>query len=411
MANYILKDFPGKEELIMRFRQAAEPGPLQVNCHLHTPYSFSIFDNIESIFKQAASENLKVLGINDFFVADGFDEFYRCSLENRIFPMFNIEITGLLQDEQKKNIRVNDPSNPGRIYLSGKGLDYPFRLDPGMECMLQNIRYENQLHTKEIIEKAERILKELDAGMILKYSEIKRLFARELVTERHVARAIRNMIFHGIPSKPERKEFLEELIGTGELHTDFDDIPAIENQIRASLLKSGGRAFVPEAAGAFLPFDEVIQIILNAGGIPCYTVLLDDESLQCTEYEANKQILMNELLAHSIHCIEFLPVRNNSEILLDYARFFNENGFIILFGTPHSSPELTQLRISTRGGEYLSEELSELSYSGAGIIAAHQYLRAKGEAGYLDSHGKTVPNQKDEWVELGKSVINRFLKM
>ena len=118
MAASILKDFPAKEELIMELRQGTQPAPLQVNCHLHTPYSFSAFDSIENIFKQAAKEDLQVLGINDFFLADGFSEFYKHSLDHRIFPLFNIEITGLLRDEQDKDFRVNDPVYNCEVYMT-----------------------------------------------------------------------------------------------------------------------------------------------------------------------------------------------------------------------------------------------------------------------------------------------------
>ena len=76
--------------------------------------------------------------------------------------MFNIEIVGLLMEEQYKKFRINDPNNPGRTYISGKGLDFPFELDPAMECMLHNIRYENQIHTKEIIENANRIIQDFE---------------------------------------------------------------------------------------------------------------------------------------------------------------------------------------------------------------------------------------------------------
>jgi hypothetical protein len=411
MTNFILKDFPEKEELLMAYRQDGHTDNLEVNCHLHSPYSFSSFDSIQAIFKQADDENIKVLGINDFFNADGYEEFYQNSLEHRIFPLFNIEIVGLLKDEQDKNFRINDPNNPGRIYISGKGLDFPFELDPAMECMLKNVRYESQLHVKEIVEQANQFLGSLNPAMKLKFSEIKRVFARDYVTERHVARAIRTLIFEKIQAKSQRHDFLDKISkGLGK-DSDNQDIASLENGIRSNFLKSGGMAFIAESAVAFLPLSDVVQIILNAGGIPCYTVLLDNESGLCTEYEANKQILMNELLAHNIHCIEFIPFRNDAETLENYADYFEENGFIVLFGTAHSTPDLIPLRITSRGGIYLNEKLSGISFQGASMIAAHQYLRAKGKRGYLDLDGNPAIKQREDFVELGKSVIYRFLNM
>ena len=81
---------------------------------------------MESVFSMAREEKIALLGINDFYVSDGYDAFHNGCIANKIFPLFNIEFIGLLKEEQKKGIRINDPNNPGRIYFTGKGLDYPF---------------------------------------------------------------------------------------------------------------------------------------------------------------------------------------------------------------------------------------------------------------------------------------------
>jgi hypothetical protein len=190
---------------------------------------------------------------------------------------------------------------------------------------------------------------------------------------------------------------------------DLNDLAAVENEIRAKLLKSGGRAYVPEDSSAFLPVQEVFQIIVNAGGIPCYSILLDDESGRCTEYEASKQILHNELVAHRIHCVEFIPWRNDVEILRDYVNFFKNNGFVIIFGTAHSTPDNKPLRVTTRDGEFLDEELAAVSYEGASIIAAHQYLRSRGGQGYLDIDGNPKQDSMNEFITLGKAIIHKFI--
>jgi hypothetical protein len=409
MSKYVLKDYPDSSALLFDYQSQKVAGVLQANTHVHTPHSFSFFESIPALFEQAGKENISVLGINDFFTAAGFREFYEQALANRIFPMFNIEIVGLMVQEQYDKFRINDPVNPGRTYLCGKGLDYPFRLDEEYACGLQKIRYENQLHTKEIIQNANRILQEVDRDLSLKYSEIKRRFARDFVTERHVSRAIRLLLTEKFPEPKVFRNALSKLFGTKKEEVDPEDRATVENKIRSRFLKSGGRAFIAEDHAAFLPVSEVLQIILNAGGIPCYTVLLDDEQGQCTEYEANKQILLNELKAKDIYCIEFLPARNDPDILKDYARFFRKNQFIILFGTAHSTPDERPLLITTRDGKPLDDELSEISFEGSSVIAAHQYLRARGEQGYLDPKGNPQIKRISEFISLGKAVIHRFI--
>ncbi|MCK4745631.1 MAG: hypothetical protein KAT15_01280, partial [Bacteroidales bacterium] len=409
MSKYVLKDFPDQSALLFDYQSARDRDIPQVNAHLHTPHSFSFFKSIPGIFEQALKENVRVLGINDFFLADGFREFYEEGLKSRIFPMFNIEIVGLMLKEQYDRFRINDPVNPGRTYLSGKGLDYPFHLDESLACRLQNASFEIQLYTKEIIEKAGKILQEVAPGLTLKYSEVKRIFAREFVTERHISRAIRTLIFDKFPDASDRKKILMKLCEMQECTADMSDYACVENMIRTHFLKSGGRAFVAEESSAFLPVSEALQIILSAGGIPCYSVLLDDDKGRCTEYEANKQILLNELLAHNIQCIEFIPSRNHPDILKDYARFFRKNDFLVLFGTAHSTPEQKPLRVCTRDGEYLDEELTGIAIDGASIIAAHQYLRARKERGYVGPEGIPQKDRINEFIALGKAVIHKFI--
>jgi hypothetical protein len=409
MSRYILKDFPDSSALLFDFQAMSRKEVPQVNAHLHTPYSFSSFENIPAIFEQAIKENVRVLGINDFFTGDGFRAFYEEAVKHKIFPMVNFEIVGLMQQKQYDHFRINDPVNPGRVYLSGKGVDYPFHLDEPYARRLHNSRYEIQLHTKEIIENAGLIMKGIDAELVLKFSEVKRKFARDFVTERHISRAIRSLIYEKYKDPDGRKKILQKIFGSSGIKADINDYASVENELRSRLLKSGGRAFVEEQSAAFLPVSEVLQIIHNAGGIPCYSILLDDEKGRCTEYEANKQILLNELLVNDIRCIEFLPFRNDPEIVKDYARFFMEQDFLVLFGTAHSTPEAKPLRVCTRDGAFLDEELTGISFDGTCVIAAHQYLRARGEAGYIDAEGNYQVDRMGEFTELGRAVIHRFI--
>lgn len=45
---------------------------VDVNAHLHTPYSFSAFDKLTDALDRAVNENVKVVGINDFYSMDGY---------------------------------------------------------------------------------------------------------------------------------------------------------------------------------------------------------------------------------------------------------------------------------------------------------------------------------------------------
>jgi hypothetical protein len=179
--------------------------------------------------------------------------------------------------------------------------------------------------------------------------------------------------------------------------------------IRSKLLKAGGRAYVPEDENAFLPVPRIIEIILNSGGIPCYPVLLDNAEGNCTEYESDMQLLLNELMALRIFCIELIPGRNDIGCLRDFVMFFRDNGFVITFGTEHNTPEPGPLTPAARNNQPLDRELKKISYEGCCVIAAHQYLHARGLPGYVDERGLAHQDRMEEFTSLGKSVIEQFV--
>ena len=202
---------------------------------------------------------------------------------------------------------------------------------------------------------------------------------------------------------------MQKIFSGKEVKSPLDNVAALENEIRGNLLKSGGAAFVPEDPKAFLSLGEVIDLIIDAGGIPCYPVLLDDPKGVCTDFETDKEKLLQELVKNNVYSIELIPGRNDFNILKDYVMYFHQNGFIITFGTEHNTPQLDPMKITCRGGVELDDELKQINYEGTAIIAAHQYLVANGKEGYLKDK-KAKITDKQYFIELGKAVITEFLK-
>jgi hypothetical protein len=404
-----LTTFPPFEILKKEMQKLSWPDFREVNSHIHTPYSFSAFPDMETIFRMAKDENISVLGINDFFVTDGYDSFHTGSLKNKIFPLFNIEFIGLLKEEQKKGIRINDPNNPGRIYFCGKGLDYPF--SPGLvqKLKLNTVIRESQYQMKAMITKLNKLIEPVNPSMMLSYENIKKQYAHDLVRERHLAKALRFAAEKNYPDPAERLKFIESVYGDKKSKSGVGNATMLENEIRSNLLKSGGGAFVEENEDSFLELDSIIKIILKAGGIPCYPVLLDDPSGNYTEFEKDKNKLHETLSAKRIGCIELIPGRNSLSNLREFVMFFHERNYLITFGTEHNTPDLSPLTVYGRGSVPIDDELKQISWESVCVIAAHQYLRAQGMQGYVLSNGTPSIDQKRDLTYLGKLVIEFYL--
>ena len=406
---YFLSEFPSPEELSKSLYGKNLPELREANSHIHTPFSFSAFSDMNTIFRLAKDEGISVLGINDFFVTDGYEPFHIMALEKKVFPLFNIEFIGLLKTEQKKGIRINDPNNPGRIYFCGKGLDYPFK--PGFlnKIRLKSVIRESQGQMKAMISRLNNLITPLNPDIVLSYDEIRREYAKELVRERHLAKAVRFAAEKNYPEVTERLTFLESLYGGKRSIAGNENVTALENEIRSNLLKSGGEAFVPENENSFLGLGTIIKIIIKAGGIPCYPVLLDDSSGDFTEFERDWDKLDKALASFKVGCIELIPGRNNLEIMRDFVRFFHSKNYLVTFGTEHNTPEMTPLSVTARGSETLDDELKLIAWESVCVIASHQYLRSQGMQGYILEDGKPSNEQKRELSHLGRLVIEYFL--
>jgi hypothetical protein len=404
MSNF-LKIFPDRKTLSGMFPKTEI---LEVNAHLHTPYSFSAFKSIAQIFSMALKENIAVAGINDFFIADGYEPFCNEALKARVFPLFNIEFIGLLKQEQLQGVRINDPNNPGRCYFSGKGLNYPFHIDADLKRKLNRVVDQSQEQVRAMVDKANNFFQSVNAGIYLDFTVIRLKYAKELVRERHIAKAIRVAIFEKSEDESIRKGLITNIFGGREPVSALTDTPTLENEIRSVLLKAGGKAFIEEDESTFMSIEELIEIILNAGGIPCYPVLLDDKNGSYTEYERDPELLWRNLAHRNIGCIELIPGRNDTQHLQNFTEFFNNKGFVILLGTEHNTPDMIPLTCNTRGNKPLSDELRKLSYEGACIVVAHQYLRAKDLEGFISKNGLPRNADKNSFITLGNAVIHYF---
>ncbi|MEI6901294.1 MAG: hypothetical protein WCL00_15570, partial [Bacteroidota bacterium] len=244
--------FPEKEELLKWFEEHGDGQIRLVNAHMHTPYSFSAFKDISQALDMAVKENVKVAGINDFYTTDGYEEWARTCSDRKIFPLFNIEYISLNAGDQAAGIKVNDPNNPGRTYLSGKGLSFPARLGEPYKSKLKSVRKESNLQVQKMCARLNELLVKCVAGFSLDYEEIKSSMTKGMVRERHLAKALRKKINGQFVTTFDRQIFYKTIFGGRALKSDLKDSAAIENEIRGNLLKAGGAAFIPESPEAFL---------------------------------------------------------------------------------------------------------------------------------------------------------------
>ena len=382
-----------------------------VNAHLHTPFSFSAFEKLTDALDMAYDEDVKIVGINDFYSMDGYEEWNKEALKRLLYPLFNIEFISLQDEDQKNGIRVNDPSNPGRTYISGKGLSCPAALKEPYASQLANVRAESNAQVREMCYMLNGLLDTFKAGFSLNFEVIEKSLSKGLIRERHLAKALRMSTYIHFKNEPEDiKAFLEKIFNGKALKSDIYDYAGVENEIRGNLLKAGGAAFIPEDPKAFLPLEDVCKIIIAAGGIPTYPFLADDANGGFTDFENNIEKAAEILKQRGIFSVEFIPTRNSIEVLEKYAGYLHDNGFVVTFGTEHNTPAMEPIKLSTREKAPLSERLKQINYDGACVVAAHQERIRNGQPGYVDANGNANITQRDTFIKEGNSLIQTVIK-
>jgi hypothetical protein len=389
------------------------PTHLRINSHVHLPPNFSAFDSVEQAVELAADAGLRALGASNYYDFGVYARFTQAALARSVFPLFGVEIISLLEELQAAGLRVNDPHNPGRMYLCGKGITGFAPMSDEAHRLMARIREADGARIDAMIERMNALMKKAGAATPLTAGSIRSALAKRhsvppssvCLQERHVAEAFQEALFAAV-NPGARSGVLRRVLGV-----DCAAEPLMaQSEIRAQLMKSGKPAYVEESC---LDADTAYALVLALGGVPCYPILADGTTPMC-EFEASPEQLASALAGREIWCAEFIPSRNTAAVVDHYATTLRRAGIVVLAGTEHNTVELSAITPECRGGAPVSGHAAELFWEGVCVVAAHQYLAARGRPGYVDARGQrnrdfATPEQRiSAFARLGASVIEAF---
>ncbi|HMD85525.1 MAG TPA: hypothetical protein VKO18_12600 [Terriglobia bacterium] len=349
------------------------------NGHIHTSESFSVFRSPTEAVWQAAREGLAVLGINDHYTVAGHEEFRRACEMAGIAATFSLEAVAMDRDAAEAGLKLNDPDNPGRIYLCGKGVT---RIPPESSLEMQNLarmRAALERRNREITGKVDKLFRDRLGVDGPTWENVVALTPRGNATERHVAYAVlRRLREVATQQGKPLAEIITACCGTAP--PAGGDDASLQIFLRAKLLKAGAPCYVPEDADAFVSVADLRRIFLAFGSIPTYPVLGNP----VLSGEQNIEALLDRLEGMGFYAVEVIPTRNTRERLGEIVFTAQRRWWPVFNGTEHNTPETRPLLDPFA----LDPEFEPWFRQSTALLLGHQRLVAQGEPGFVDLEGK-----------------------
>lgn len=278
-----------------------EPGAI-VNLHCHTFFSFNAFGHSPSALAWLGKcQGFRYMGIVDFDVLDGVDEFFAACDLLELRGTAGIETRCFLPEFAGHEI--NSPGEPGVAYHMGVGFasgDIPASAASLAGELRQRARSRN-------LALLERVNAFLDPVTIDYQADVLPLTPRGNATERHMVvaylRAAQELAPDTAAFWAERLELdratVRELMGEG------GEAAEVQNAVRAKLMKRGGVGYVSPGPDSFPTIAQFHRLIEACGALPC-AAWLDGTSAG----EQAMDALLDLLVEQGVVALNIIPDRN-----------------------------------------------------------------------------------------------------
>ena len=352
-----------------------------INLHVHTNESFSVFRSPTEAVWYAYQEGVEYFGINDHYTTAGHEEFRLACEIARIKAIFSIEAKAMDSDALERGIRINDPINPGRVYLIGKGLTR--RLKPGGKSytLFRSVREAIQKRNEKIVERLNSHAAEKGYSLNLSYADVLSLAPRRNATERHAIQAFCERADSLVNSLDERKQIYRSL-----LNADIDDETlqttwGLQAIARAKLIRSGMPCFVEEDSGAFPTVEGLIDIYRGYGAVPTYSIMANP----LTKGEEDIEALTKKVKKLGLYAFDMFDFRGtDDERVREIMEVADDYGYPVFIGSENN----TKQRSPLTGKIAQSPAYYGYFRKSADFLLGHQLLSELCAFGYVDSEGK-----------------------
>ena len=390
-----LNDFDAniRAEALAQLNAMAQRGAVQLaaeadvaNMHCHTFYSFNAYGYSPTALAWLAKRRgFKLMGIVDFDVLDGVDEFLDACEAVGVRGTAGIETRVFIPEFATREI--SSPGEPGISYTMGIGFTSS-QVPGSVAGILADMRRQVAQRNQGLIARVNAYLKPVTIDY---QRDVLPLTPGGNPTERHIVVAYLEAAER---VTPDPIKFWADRLDTGhdEMAALTGNLPKLQNLMRSKLMKRGGVGYVEPSLEAFPAVGELHQLIQQCGALPC-AAWLDGIS----EGEQAIDELLELLMSQGAVALNIIPDRNwniaNSELrqikvrhLMDIVHLAQELALPLNIGTEMNSfgqkliddfdaPELIPVR--------------QAFLDGAHFIYGHTVLQRALGLGYLSEWAQT----------------------
>ena len=398
-----------KDSLSQLLSQSPQGVAMQevANMHCHTFYSFNAYGySPTGLAWLAKSKGWPLMGLIDFDVLDGVDEFLSacdaagvrgsCGIETRVFfPEFSTRET-------------NSPGEPGIMYHIGLGFASSTP-DPAVAPILADMRTRARQRNLGMLARVNAHL----APVSVDYdADVLPLTPAGNATERHMIVAILNAAARTYQGDALVTFWAERLgMGKAEVEKLLGDLPGLQNTVRSKLMKKGGVGYVQPSFDSFPDLQTVNKLIVGCGALPCHGFL--DGTLNG---EQAMEELLTTLIANGVVIANIVPDRNwnlkdpaqkalKLQKLYDYVQMCRDLDLPLNIGTEMNSP----------GNKLMDDfDVPEIApvrqdfLDGAYMIYGHTVMQRFSGMGYQSAWAQSAMSTRKErndfYTKVGKAV-------
>ena len=269
------------------------------NLHCHTFFSFNAYGYSPTALAWLAKQRgFKALGIVDFDVLDGVDEFLEACGRVAVRGSAGMETRVYIPEFSTREI--NSPGEPGIYYYMGIGFTSS-QVPTDVALILGDMRSRAEQRNRVMVD---RINAHLSPVTIDYDRDVIPLTPAGNATERHLlsayVRAAADHFADPVPFWAGKLNLPEE-----QVRAQITDVPTFQNTIRTKLMKRGGVGYTQPGPDTFPGLEEVNRLIVACGALPCATWL---DGMSAGEQAMEE--LLELLIARGVAALNIIPDRN-----------------------------------------------------------------------------------------------------